>query len=489
VTLEGNLQVVDSPERVRAGRLGRSAILFGLGGLAGKAAALATLPILARLLSPEEFGRLDVLNAMIGSALAILVLGTDVAATRLYFDRAGTAARRDLISSWYAMTLGIALPVGLALIAGSAAISDLLFGSPRWGDAVALTGAIAVVGIGHSVTLGVMRTTDRPLTYALIEGGALLANAILAVGLLVVWRAEASAVLLALAACWGSAALVGIWLARTAIQGRPNLTDMKDLLRLGLPLAPAAAIAFGMDFLNRAYLLGSAGALEAGFLSIAVRIASVAMLIVTAVQLAWHPHAFALNGSPESGRRLGNEAREIIVAVAACVGILGLAVPELVRLIGAGRFDGAGNSVSFALAGVLGSALFLVAALPLAMARATSRIAVASAIGVLLAGAINYLLAPTFGATGTAAAIAAGQFTGLGVVAWFGRAFDRLSMAWGRVVTLSALAGVALLVGQQFAASPVIRALAGVIFLGTLVAEGTLRRAIGDVVAQRRRST
>ena len=54
-----------------SGHLSRSALLFGLGALAGKGAALVTLPVVARLLTPEEFGRLDVLSALIGAALAM----------------------------------------------------------------------------------------------------------------------------------------------------------------------------------------------------------------------------------------------------------------------------------------------------------------------------------------------------------------------------------------------------------------------------------
>ena len=76
---------LDAPQAL--GRsLSRNSILFGLGTLAGKGIGLLVLPIFARLLAPSQFGQLDVLNALVSSGLLIVMLGTDVAAVRLYFD-------------------------------------------------------------------------------------------------------------------------------------------------------------------------------------------------------------------------------------------------------------------------------------------------------------------------------------------------------------------------------------------------------------------
>ena len=458
--------------------LTRSTIFFGSGGLAGKVAALATLPFLARILPPEEFGRLDVLNALIGAALAILIVGTDVAATRLYFDRAGHSQRRELLASWYAVALGLALPAGILLIVASSRISHALFGAEAWAGAVALTGVVTIVGIANVVSLGVMRTTGRPQTYAMLEGGALVANAFLAIALLVWWRADATAVLLALALCWGAAATAGLWIGRAAVLGRPNARDMAALIRLGLPLAPAAAIAFGTDFYNRAYLLGTAGAFEAGLLSIALRIASVATLAVTAVQLAWHPHAYALLGAEDARPRLGVEGRQIVVLVAAAVGILGLATPEIVAVIGGGRFEAAGPSVALALAGVLGTTLLLIRALPSVIARRTSRIAIASSGGVLAGAALNAYLAPRFGASGTATAIAASQFIAVLLLAVLDRGGESLPVGWIRVALICGWTVGALALGQVAETQLAVRILAAIVFLGGLFVEGTARSAV-----------
>jgi O-antigen/teichoic acid export membrane protein len=408
-------------------------------------------------------------------------VGTDVAATRLYFDRADHGQRRDLLASWYAVALALALPAGIALILASSAISRSLFGADDWAGAVALTGLITIVGLANVVSLGVMRTTGRPQAYAILEGGALVANAFLAIGFLIWWRADATAVLLALALSWGGAALVGLWIGRTAVLGRPNAPDMAALLRLGLPLAPAAAIAFGTDFYNRAYLLGTAGAFEAGLLSIALRIASVATLAVTAVELAWHPHAYALLEKADARQRLGVEARQIVVLAAASVGMLGLATPEIVAVIGGGRFEAAGLPVALALAGVLGTTLLLIVALPSVIARRTSVIATAASGGVLIGAALNAYLAPRFGASGTALAIAAGQFIAALLLAVMSGRGNSLPVGWARVGVLCGWTVAAVSIGQVADSSIALRGIAAVVFLGGLFVEGTARSAVSAV--------
>ena len=430
-----------------SGHLSRSALLFGLGALAGKGAALVTLPVVARLLTPEEFGRLDVLFALIGAALAVLMLGTDVAATRLYFDRQMSSARRRLLSSWYAVTLGAALPIAGVIVALRAQISQLLFGTSDLAGAVGLTGVAILVGTVHAVTLGVLRTTGRPLTFALLEGSALVVNAALAVFLLIVWRADPATVLLALAISWLGSGLIGCWVVRDSIRARPAIAETIPLLKLGLPLVPGVALALGAEFLNRAYLLGSAGATEAAYLSIAIRIASVAGLVVSAAQLAWQPHAYELARTPDTKGQLGVEARQILVAMAACVGLLGLACPEVVALIGGPQFEEARPAVAVALVGVAAAAFFLVASLPSAVGRATPQIALATSIGVVGAVAANVFLAPQFGAVGTAIAITSGQCVAVVAVVVLGRRFSQLPVQWARVAFVVLMSSIAIGVG------------------------------------------
>ena len=467
------------------GHLSRSALLFGLGALAGKGAALVTLPIVARLLTPEEFGRLDVLSALIGAALAIVMLGTDVAATRLYFDRHVSNARRRLLSSWYAVTLSAALPLAGVIVVLRAQISQLLFGTSELADAVGLTGVAIFVGTVHAVTLGVLRTTGRPLTFALLEGAALVVNAVLAVCLLLALRAgvpqQCCSHLPSVGSAQGSSDAG--WFA-TAYPGTAGHRRTIPLLKLGLPLVPGVALALGAEFLNRAYLLGSAGATEAAYLSIAIRIASVAGLVVSAAQLAWQPHAYELARTPDAKGQLGVEARQNPG------GRGGVCRATWSGLPGSRRVDrrppvrrGARPAVAVALVGVAAAAFFLVASLPSAVGRATPQIALATSIGVVGAVVANVLLAPQFGAVGAAIAITSGQCVAVAAVVVLGRRFSQLPVQWGRVSFVVLMSSIA--IGVGLVASLEWRLLVAAALLVAYWYEGTFKEIVMRVEGQR----
>jgi O-antigen/teichoic acid export membrane protein len=325
--------------------LSREALWYAVGSIAGKAVGLLTLPIYARLLGPAEFGRLDVLNALVSAGLMTMLLGMDVAVTRLYFDRQ-PMARRHLFGSWFLLGFAIVTPVCVGLIVGAPVVSRMLFGSNAQESAVTLVGIVLLVGEAHLMILGVLRTTRRAQTYALLEGGALVANAFLSVALLVTWRADTVAVMAALAASWAAAAAVGVVAVWRETIGRPTRADASALLRLGLPLAPAVAAACMADLFNRAFLLGAAGAEQAGYLSIAIRVSSIAGLLVAAIQLAWQPHAYRMGSSGHALVRLGAEARTIVIVLALLVAGLLAVLPDLVAVIGGGRYQDAGPASS-----------------------------------------------------------------------------------------------------------------------------------------------
>jgi O-antigen/teichoic acid export membrane protein len=476
------------PQPAVAGRtLTRDSILFGAGSLAGKGIGFVVLPVFARLLAPDQFGRLDVLNTLVSSAILIAMSGTDVAAVRLYFDRRTPGEQRRLFATWCAIALAIAAIPAAVLIVWSDPISRLLFGTADLALALACVGIALLAGILHFVTLGVLRATGRPLAYAVLEGGALIVNAGLAVVLLASWRADATAVMLALAVSWSGAAAIGLLLVRPAIVARPSRAAARALLLLALPLLPAIAATWGADFFHRAYLLGAAGATQVAYLSVATRIGSVAMLVVAAAQLAWHPHAYRLGVSSEATARLAAEGRQIIVALVLSVAVLGILTPELLLIIGGTAYAPASPAVGLFLVSVLGVGLFTVGALPSAIERRTTDLGMAIIAGVAVAVLINVAGAASLGAPGTASAIALGQFVTAAVAIRLGRRRISLPIAWGRLAVIVAVAIVAVL-GSTFATNQplALRSFLAALLGVALVLEGTLPAWLATVARRRR---
>jgi O-antigen/teichoic acid export membrane protein len=468
--------------------LGRDSILFGLGTLVGKLVGFLVVPIFARLLAPEGFGRLDVLNTLVSSGLLIVMLGTDVATVRLYFDRRSSDDARRLFATWFMIAVGVAVIPAVILIGGADGVSQLLFGTSELSAAVALVGVALLAGIVHFLTLGVLRATGRPTTYAALEGGALSVNAVLAVVLVVGWRADPTAVMLALAVSWTGAAIIGVVLVRGSIIGRPSQDIARAILTLALPLAPAIVATWGADFFHRAYLLGVAGATEAAYLSMATRLGSIAMLVVAAAQLAWHPHAYRLGTSDPAVRQLAAEGRQIVVALVTCVAVLGLFAEEVLLVLGGSAYLDAAPAVGVFLCSVLAVGLFGVASLASVIQRSTGDVGRAVVVGVAVAIVASVVIAPRAGAVGTAAAISLGQLVSLIIVATLGRRRLLIPFAWRRIIGLAALtAAVVLVVNVMGPLAVGLRLLLAFGLGAALLAEGTLRAWLGNVRYRLRR--
>ena len=475
-----DIPVQEGVLRPPAGRsLSRDTVWFATGTIAGKAVALISLPIFARLLSPAEFGRLDVLNALISAGLAAFMLGTDVAVTRLYFDADSPRDRQRLLGSWVAFIAAVATPVAILLIIGASSISAALFGSADYTLAVSLVGVVMLVGLLHAAVLTTLRTLGRARAYGLLEGAALILNAVIAIGLLLVWRQDATAVMLALAISWGLATIIGLALVRPAISARPSTDAVSRLLALGLPLAPAVAAVLVGDFLNRSVLLGVGGADEAGFLSIGIRIASLAGLFVAATQLAWQPHAYRLGTSTATLAQLAREGRRIVVAIALVVVVLLAFLPEIVALIGGSRYAPAGPAAALALGATLGACLYVVSTLPIAMARATTQLAWSAIVGVAVAIVANLVLVQSYGSAGTAGAMLIGQVVAAAAAAAFARRHPR-PPGLGAGVYAIVVATFALAIGSAVAWEPPLWSRMGLLALMVVLVwlEGTLPAAV-----------
>lgn len=447
---------------------------YAVGSVAGKLVGLVMLPILTRLLAPDDYGRLDVLSTLASAAISGLLIGIDVAFVRLYTDPQSTRDdRRRMVGSWAAMAaLLVAAPAAFLVLAAST-ISDVLFGSADYAGAVAAVGLVLVLGTFHVLGLSLLRAQRRAIAYAVVSAISLATNAVLAVALLVGWEAGVTAVLIALAVSWAVGAILAFVIAGWRAIGPPNRAVAGQLLRLGLPLAPAVAAVWIGEFANRAILMDAAGPSEVGYFSVALRFASIAGIVVVGFQLAWQPHAFSLGLGADARAEIGRDGRRILILVSTVVAAVAVIAPEAIIFLSGERYVGAIQIVGFALVLQVATAAVMVASMPSAMAKSMGNIGIASVVGVTVGVGCTIILAPLIGGIGAAISMAIGQATAASVVWYLGKALV-LQVMWPRcLVVMGASAIVAVASTAAIGESVVARLLLLAVFLITVAWEGT----------------
>jgi len=461
--------------------LTRESLVYALGALTGKAVGLVMLPLLTRLLPPESFGRLDLLATIGSTATAALLLGVDVATIRLATDPSTTTGRRRLLfGAWLVVGSVLTIPAASVLAVLSSRLSEFVIGDQSIGAGLVLVGPIVVAGTYHHIALTLLRSQGRALAYAAASAGALVLNAMLSIVLLLTWRRDATAILAAWALALTIGALVGFSLAGLRSVARPTIESVRQVVRFGLPIAPAVVATSFAELANRGILLGQAGVEQVAYLSVALRYASVAGLLVVGFQLAWLPRSFALGTSPAAVARIALDGRRIALAVSGLVVTIAFVAPTLVVALSGDAYADAVAAVGPALAVQLAHTLFIVSSMPSSMGLTMGNIGLAGTSGVAVSLIANTLLAGRLGAPATAASMALGHGVAALVLVVLGRSVLPVPFDWRRILAVT-LVGAAIAVWLTTVgahAGVPVRAAVLAMF-GVLVAiEGTARDAI-----------
>lgn len=422
--------------------LGRGSI-YALGRTFVVGAQVVVLPILTRMLAPEEYG-IAALSFIVSSLLVSLGdLGLPHACARVLFDRGGDESARSLL--------------GLLTVFGGAFVAVAHFTGPWW------TGLLQDVSYSAPLTLAVwmawpamvrnaallqLRARDRAFAHTWVSvtsalGGQLLGLLLLVVGPVGVERYVLGVAIGALLSAVLGVALVGI--------GRPVFRGslLGDSLRYSLPTVPKSVsqtvISTGDRYVVERFVdLASVGRYQIGY-----RIGSIGLILSTEFSRAALP---VLLGGVSTAK---SAARRLLAFFAAGVGALvALVAPWVIPFIAPDDYRSpdlvavVALVASAAIPAVVGST----ATMTLVSAQRTTVLAWASPVGAALALGGAAVGVSVAGLPGAAAA----TLVAFSAQAWWlesavrridpaagldRRDLGRLSLLTGSIVATSALPG------------------------------------------------
>jgi PST family polysaccharide transporter len=210
--------------------LGRASLRSGVVLVVARGAnifvQLASTIVLARILSPHDFGLVAVVLALVGFAPVLIDLGTSEASTQK------THITPDQISTLFWLNVAVSLVLTVLLIAGSGAIARL-FGEPSIAGialALSVTFVLAAMTTQHSA---LMRRAMQFHRIAMIDISANLVGSIVSVALALLgwgyWSLVAKPIV---TAGWTA---VAVWMNCRWLPGRPRISsDAKELVGFGL---------------------------------------------------------------------------------------------------------------------------------------------------------------------------------------------------------------------------------------------------------------
>lgn len=377
----------------------RDVAVYSAGDVLLRASAIITLPVYTRVLSPTDYGVWAYATSAVTLLSAALAIGGDQAYSRFYFEARSLEEKQRLTSTWFAFLFVWSTGVVVAVLPLSATFSELAFGTRRWGLLVVLlllTGPVTLM----SILLGlVVRNDFKPALYMALN----IALTVITVVLSLVFAVGLDWGIVGLAAGQlASMSLllpVRVWYARHLLRRTFDTPLLRRVLRFALPLVPGTVAWWVFGFSDRLVLGWLSTLHELGLYSVANSTTTILGLLVSAVGLAWAPHALRMYEE----RKLVTPAfyGRMLTYTIVAFGILAVLVTtfahELLVVVAGRDYAGAEPAVGPLALGFVAFATVQVTQMGMTVAKRTSYLALAAWVAALVNLALNIAFVPAYG--------------------------------------------------------------------------------------------
>lgn len=421
-------------------RLARTGAAYQVGEALAKGVAVVLLPVYTRHLTARDYGTADLLLTLVILVSILIRLGLVEAFVRFYYDDAEPAARERITRAATGTVLAVTTLAAALAAAFAGPLSELVLG---FRDTTLML--IAVLGLWAFTNLemayAVLRVDERAGTFL----RASLVNVALTIGFsvwLVVGRDEGARGLLLGNFAASAAVLAGLlWVLRGRI-GWPHRIErlrLPAMLRFGLPTVPAEVSVFALNLIDRLYLYRVESEAAAGLYSLAVKLATVVILVTRAFQYAWPPLAYSIADDAEARRFYALVATWYVVFTGLVVAALTLLGRWALRLLATPEFYGAFAALPWVALGWALYGLFLVLVVMAGRAKVTTRNFPAAAAGLAVNAGLLVVLVPELGIAGAGVALCGAYVVMLAVMFVLTRRLFAVAFEWGRLAHAAAL--------------------------------------------------
>jgi O-antigen/teichoic acid export membrane protein len=439
-------------------RLGTQSAIYGLGGAISRLIAVFLIPVYTVYLGRVGFGKIETIIALTSVLVIVLRFGITSAFFRFYFDSEDEAHRTLVVRTSFWFTMGMAT---LGLVIGCAAahpLSRWLNLDDPWLVRAGFVGLWAQMNYAQLTAL--FRVEERPVQFAI----ASIANVLITIGstIVLVVGAHKGAIGAVIGNFAGTLtvylALLGYRRYQLGFQFDRSL--LRAMNRFGMPLVPAALALWAINLIDRFFINGYKGQAENGVYSLAVRISSVIIFVMTAFQLAWPAFAYSIKDDNEAKRTYSYVLTYLLFATCWLSLALGVLAPWIVDLFDPkhhfGRSAEAVPLLCFATAAYSG---YSVLAIGIGRMRQTQFNWVVSGAAALVCIALDIALIPRYGMMGAAVATLV-AYVSLFVGMWLrSRRVYPVPYQWRRLLTLAAVAAGLTVLGRELGSLPVAIAL------------------------------
>lgn len=377
--------------------------LYALAGAVSNGMSFLLFPLLAHVLTPAEFGVVDLLAVLATLVHLTIALEIVQGMARQLPDSDDLAERRAYASTALWFTIAVYTPFALVGLALAGPLTDAFLGRAIDPDvlriAVVAAWATGVMYVGQNT----LRFELRPRAFVLVTVVLASVTASTTALLLVTLGGRAEYALAGQLAGATAGGAVALRLARGSYGLCFDAAKLRTMLAFSVPLVPASVGVFLNSYADRLAIKATRSLGDLGIYSVGLRLSLVVGLVLLGFQGSVTPLVLSHHREPGTPAALARVFRIFSLLALALFVAVSVFAPEALALLTAPAYHGAADLVPPLTAGAFLAGMYIFAP-GLTIARRTRPMAAISVAGGLANVALAFALVPAIGVEGAAIA-------------------------------------------------------------------------------------
>lgn len=400
--------------------LGKDALIYGASSAVARMISIFTAPIMTRIFTPADYGVISLVQLAI--SFFVIIAGMNIGSgVSFYFFHFNDEKKKNEVLSTGILSialLSISISLFLFLFAEQLAIFIKTYASDASSfESYNLSLYIRIAALGlffslmNSSFTVFFRIFRQPFKFMQVQLLLVILNVALILTIVVFAKKGVTGVFWAGTISAFLVFFIGLYYLRGNFTGGFSKVVFGLILAYSLPQLPGVFVNWGQSQIGRVFINYHVSLADLGLYSIAITISSVLVLATTAFRLAYDPYAMSIMKQEDAPRIYARFYDFYGVAFAFGVGAVAAFAKPILMLLTPPTYYAAHHLVIFFLTAEFFMGLNNIVGAGIWISRKTKYTSYAQLFSFVVLMAMNFLLVPTYGATGAAMAFLGGMVT------------------------------------------------------------------------------
>jgi len=379
------------------------ASIYTIGIVLNRAISFVMLPFYTRMLSPKDYGILELLDMTVDVVSIVAGMGVLQGVAKFYYAQDTVEERNALVSTIFIMSIAATIFACAMGILFSARISSVVFGSVEYSNLLRLSFVNLFLQSLMFIPMAYLRVQQNPKCFVVVNAVKLILQLSLNILFLVFYRWGIVGVLYSTML---STTVVGVWLTFSTfsdVRIRSSREKARRLLRFGLPFVVSGLGAFILTFSDRYFLSYYHGLSDIGVYALGYKLGYlVSGFPAGPLMFVWSVQRFELLSTTEYERVFNQFLSSFTITTVTAMLALAIFVGNIIKLMASPGFWPAAEIVPIILMASFFHGFIEFFNFGIYHSGKTEHMAYGTILGVVVILSMSFFLIPEYGMHGAA---------------------------------------------------------------------------------------